>query len=251
MRQLEAAFALDDGIGERAFLVTEEFAFDQVLRHGGAVELDEGRVGARALAVERAGHQFLAGAALALDEHGGLRARHLANEQAQILHHRAVAQQFVAALVILRMAQELVHLHQLAVFLGLLERDGQMLRGKRLGQEGERAVAHALDRHVHRAVARNHHHQRLGRAGIHLLEQVDAVAIGQAHIDDHQIEVIVGQQRLRFGQSARAAHFVAAVAQLGFEGFANDQVVLQHNDFFNRHKLISFSCVQYYWEYFS
>jgi len=60
--EFEAALALGDGAGERALFVAEKFALDEVLRDGGAIELDEGGVGALALAVEGAGDKFLAGA---------------------------------------------------------------------------------------------------------------------------------------------------------------------------------------------
>ena len=88
---------LVSGAGERALFVAEKLAFDEVFRNGGAIDFDERGVGARALAVKGAGHQFLAGAAFARDQHGGLGAGDLADQLAQILHGRALAQQFVAA----------------------------------------------------------------------------------------------------------------------------------------------------------
>ena len=56
------------GAGEGAAAVAEQLAFEQVARDGGAVEGDEGFLGAVGEVVDRAGEDFLAGAALAGDE---------------------------------------------------------------------------------------------------------------------------------------------------------------------------------------
>ena len=98
MGQFEAAFALVQRAGEGAFFVAEKFAFDEVFGNGGAIDLDERRAGARALAVKRAGDQFLAGAAFALNEDGGLGAGDFADQLAEVLHGRAAAEQRMLAL---------------------------------------------------------------------------------------------------------------------------------------------------------
>src|SRR4051812_6204672 len=56
---------------ERAALVSEQLALDELLRDGRAVDLDERLVLARGVLVQRASDELLAGAALARDEHGG------------------------------------------------------------------------------------------------------------------------------------------------------------------------------------
>ena len=70
---LKPAFAHGNRAGERAFFVAEQFAFDDGFRQRGAVEFHKRLAFARALLVQRAGHQFLAHAGLAADEHGGAR----------------------------------------------------------------------------------------------------------------------------------------------------------------------------------
>src|SRR5688572_1729875 len=96
MGEFEAAFAVGEGAGERAFLVAEKLAFDQVLGNGRAVSFDEWRASARALSVKGAGDEFFASAAFALNQNGGLGAGNLANELPQIVHDFALAQQFGA-----------------------------------------------------------------------------------------------------------------------------------------------------------
>jgi hypothetical protein len=67
---LESAGAVGVRARERAFDVAKQFGLQQLLGQRGAVDGDERFVAAQALLVDGAGDQFLAGAALALDEDG-------------------------------------------------------------------------------------------------------------------------------------------------------------------------------------
>ena len=78
--RLEAADLVADGAGERALDVAEQLAFQQSRRQGGAVDLDEGLAGPRAVLVDGPGQQLLAGAALAADQHGRRAGGHLAHQ---------------------------------------------------------------------------------------------------------------------------------------------------------------------------
>src|SRR5581483_2127235 len=233
--EFESAFALGDGAGEGTFFVPEEFAFDEVLGDGGAVELDERGGGALALAMERAGDEFLAGAALALDEDGGLGAGDLADELAEIFHGRALPEQFDAALVLLGAVEEFVDLEELAEVLGLLERDFELVVGKGLEQVIERTVAHAFDGGFHGPKAGDHHDERLLRARLEFAQKIGALAVGEADVDEHQVEGVFGEEFVRAGDGAGGGDVVAALAELLLEVFATDQVVFEHDDFFNGH----------------
>ena len=83
--------------GEGALLVAEQFALQQGFRYGGAVDGDERLVGTQAVGVNGAGHQFLAGAALAADEHGRIAFRHSPDELGDAQHRPALADQGVGA----------------------------------------------------------------------------------------------------------------------------------------------------------
>ena len=67
---LETAGLVGDGTGEGPLDVAEQFAFQQGLRQGRTVDLDERFAAAAAAGVQRLGHQLFAGAALAIDQHG-------------------------------------------------------------------------------------------------------------------------------------------------------------------------------------
>ena len=67
--QFEFAGARFVGVGERAFFVAEEFAFEQRFGERGAVHGDERVLAAAAAEVDRPGDDFLAGAVFAEDQH--------------------------------------------------------------------------------------------------------------------------------------------------------------------------------------
>src|SRR5712692_2569978 len=88
--QLELAELARVGAGEGAALVAEQLRFDQRVGNGRHVDGDEGLVTARAAPMDGPRHQFLAGAALARDEH---RRRRLGDLRDQLIdaHHLGMA----------------------------------------------------------------------------------------------------------------------------------------------------------------
>ena len=69
--------------------MAEELAFEHLARHGGAVEGDEGLVGAVGVVVDRAGQDFLAGAAFAGDEDADVGRGDALGERHQLAHAAA------------------------------------------------------------------------------------------------------------------------------------------------------------------
>ena len=95
---LEFADAARERAGKGAFLVAEQFGFEQVFRYRRAIDGDERLLRAGAAAVHEARQHFLAGAAFAGDEHGGVRARDLLGELDD-LRHGVVAVDHLARVV--------------------------------------------------------------------------------------------------------------------------------------------------------
>ena len=93
---LDQPCVLTSGAGEGAANVAEELGFEQGLGDGTAVDGDEGCGGARAGAVDCARQQFLAGAAVAADEHARVRRGDESGLVEQGVHARAVADQVAA-----------------------------------------------------------------------------------------------------------------------------------------------------------
>ena len=88
---LEPPDAVAVGPGERTLDVAEQLAFEQALRQGGAVELDERPARAGARLMDRRGQKLLAGAALAPDQHGRVSDRDLAGHADHLPDGRARA----------------------------------------------------------------------------------------------------------------------------------------------------------------
>ena len=138
--QLEPAESPLTGTGERPALVPEHLGLDQVPRDRRAVHRDERPPRPAAGGVNRGGHQLLAGARFAGDEHPSLGGRHPRDEGAHLAHGRAVADEGAPAgqlrvqRAILRPGpvelQCRPHRHQ------------HRFRGERLLQELERSLLH-------------------------------------------------------------------------------------------------------------
>src|SRR5947208_16548264 len=90
--------------------MSKKLALDQVFRNGRAVDLDERRIGPRALAIKCTRDQLFARAAFALDQDRGLGAGDFSDEQPKLFDGFAVAEQFVPGLVILGMTEKLIDL---------------------------------------------------------------------------------------------------------------------------------------------
>jgi hypothetical protein len=104
--QFELAQLFLDGTGKGPFFVTEEFAFDQIGRNCGAVDLDKGLLGPMAVVVDGVGHQFLAGAAFPPDQDGGIAFGHLGDHLEDFPHLVAVADNVGNAVLVLQLLQE-------------------------------------------------------------------------------------------------------------------------------------------------
>ena len=89
---LELADATAVGAGEGALLMAKKLAFQQVLRDGRTVEREEGRLGPGTMLVDGAGNQFLAGPALASDQHGDILGCDAADRLVHLTHDGGAAQ---------------------------------------------------------------------------------------------------------------------------------------------------------------
>jgi hypothetical protein len=103
---LELADALRGGAGERAAFVAEQFAFEQLLRDGRAIDGEERLGVAFAVMIDGAGDEFLTRAAFAGDERGGIGSGDLADEFEDLLHRFAATDD--ALLVIFGFEQRLI-----------------------------------------------------------------------------------------------------------------------------------------------
>ena len=143
VRRLGAPDAPLARVGEGALLVAEELGLDQGLWERGAVENHERAVLARREALERLGHQLLAGAAFAADEHRRLARGDLADLLVHRAHLAAVADESPRGLVH-HAAEHAVLVHQCLALGVLLAADRRRL-GHEVGDDLEELdVPHQL-----------------------------------------------------------------------------------------------------------
>src|SRR5438128_4930925 len=160
--ELELATTPRQRAGEGPLLVAEQLGLDQLLGDGRAIDLDEGALAARRLHVDGPRHQLLAAAVLAVDQHaagGGRGGRDLVAERAD----RGALADDLGALLEAR-AQGRVLALEPRVLEGPTDRDQDLLERQRLLDEIVGAQARRLDGRLDRAVARDHDHDRSGRA---------------------------------------------------------------------------------------
>ena len=161
---LEAADAALGGAGEGTFFVAKELAFEELRREGGAVDRDHFRGRAAGKVVDQVGDDFLAGAGLAFDEHGGPGGRNLLDKLGNFLDLERFADESVELVGLRDLLGELfVFRLEVAAAERALEQHLDLVEVERLGDEVPSAVAHGLDGGVDRAVGG--HHQRERRVG--------------------------------------------------------------------------------------
>jgi hypothetical protein len=135
--------------------------------------------------VHRARHQFLAGAALAGDQHaraGGPHAPHLLADR---LHGHGFAHHQRAPLHLVAQRTHLAT--QVAAVQRIADGDQQALLAERLLDEVEGAVARGLDRGGNGPVAADHDHRQLGVVLAQPPQHLDAVHARQPHVDHRHI----------------------------------------------------------------
>ena len=199
VRMLELADAAPRRGGERAHLVAEQLALEQRLGQAAAVDRDEVLLAPRAVLVQAARDQLLAGAGLADDHHVGRRRGQPLHLQLQRLHRGGAPEQrgLDAALGIELRAQRL-HLGAQRALIHRARRDlDQAIRRERLLEEIVGARAHRLHREADVAVRGDEDHRHAAIELHHALQQRHAVHAGQAHVGDEH----AGKARREAGQA--------------------------------------------------
>ena len=100
----------------------------------------------------------------------------------------------------------------------------QFVVGPRLGDVILRAALEGGARHVDRAVGGDQDDGELGIAAANFAEHLDAVAVRQAHVEQHQIEGMVFELLQASFAGFRERDVEAFRGQKRFEAFANFQL---------------------------
>ena len=212
--------------GRGSVAIAEELGLDVVLGDGGAVELDEDAVAPEAFGVHGARDELLAGAALAEDEYASVGRGHELDLLAQRLHGDAGAGNgALGGELPLELGVILAHLAGLH---RVLEHDEGSRQAERLLEE----VVGPEFRRAHcgfdGSVARDDDH--LGHVGrVHLAnlaQGVEAIAIGQPDIEQHDVVGGIAQQGQRLARGGRGGDDVTFFFENALERLADLSLVV-------------------------
>ena len=160
--QLKFTQPLHRGTRERTFLVTEQFALNEVVGNRRAVYRDEGFRRSVAMLPNRARDQFFARAALARDHHRDIARGHLTDDLKHVLHRRRTPHDALAIVVRVDGGFVVADCPHIGVGLeGVFRQRQHFGRIKRLHHIIERPIFHRLDRGLSGAKGRHQHHQLL------------------------------------------------------------------------------------------
>ena len=230
MGVIEQTVAALAGTGEGALDVAEELALDQLGGDRRAVDRHERALRARAGLVQRARHDLLAGARLALQQH---RARHLpdpAHHRAQLLDRGRVPDQ---ADRIRRQPGQLAPQHEVLArqpraLEAALDRVEDLVDAEGLEDEVRCAAAQRVDRSLHVGEGGDQDHV----AGVAVLAQLvqpfDAGLARQRDVEDQQVEMQARHQRRGVLGIARGLHHAAAAGERALEEVAHALLVVHH-----------------------
>ena len=181
-------------------------------------------------------HQLLAGAALALDEHGGRAVRHLLHERHEPAKrgtgpdHVALPQQVVQALL-----QRAVLGDQVTALERLAHDLGELGALEGLGEEVGGAVLHRPHRLLDGAEGGEQDHVDVGSDRLGLAQQLEAGEPGHLEVGEHQVHP-ARLQPLERGEAVGGQHHrVALAGQRALEALAHRGVVVGHQQGRERH----------------
>ena len=188
---LEASAATLVCASEGAALVSEELGFEHGLGERRAVEPHEGLLATAGVVVNRGGDELLAGAALALDQHGRAAVGHLTDHLEQPLHRLVLADEVAR---VEPLADALPQLRRLAaeprVLDAALDDRGDGVEIERLGEVVLGAHPEGFDRGLHRAERGHDDPDRGGHLGLALLDEAETVEHGHLQVGEHDVGVV-------------------------------------------------------------
>ena len=113
-------------------------------------------------------------------------------------------------------------------FQRMLDHAAQHADIHRLADEIEGAGLQCFHRQVHAAEGGDHRHLRAWVVAGNFADQLDAVAVGQAHVGQAQVEAVVGQQFTGFGEVGGGADAQPHAAQGEHQQFADVAFVVNN-----------------------
>ena len=219
---------LPDGSRERALLVAEQRTLDELLRDGGEVDGNKWRLDRARFAVNEAREEFLSRPALAEDQHGGRERCHFLHQLQDVAGHPARSDDEFAVVALGDLgAQPHDVLVQVLPFARVgHERsepfDIEVLRDVVVGAE-----THRLDRGLKLLQRRDDDDFHVWIVLPDDLEHLEAADAGEAHVEEHDIDVLL-VHHLETGLTRRRPQHAIIPLQDGGQRFAHPLVIVDN-----------------------
>ncbi|CBH24311.1 Transcriptional regulatory protein containing a sigma-54 interaction domain [Salinibacter ruber M8] len=213
---LELADALLRGPGKGPLLVPKQLTLDQLTRDRGTVYLHHRFIGPARFVVQPLGHELLAGAVLAGDEHPRLRGGHPLDRVLDRLDLVALPNdrgQVPGVLLGDRLSHATVFDLQLPVVQGVADGHQQAVEVRRLFDKVERPQLGRLHGGLDGAVAADHEDRHLVALVGDRFENLHAVHLRHLHVEDHQVVGILAEGHQRLLPVDRLLHAKVLVLQ--------------------------------------
>ena len=192
-----------DRSGKGPLLVAEELALEKLRGDRRGVHGDEGPARPLAVVMNGPGDQFLARAALAVDQDRGVAFGHPADRLVDLLHGRRIAHQ--PALVLLpHLGSERVHFERKPPDLdGLAYQDVDLVEIEGLGDIVEGPAAHGFDRVLHGGLRGHDDDRHAAVLRLDLLERLEPAHARHADVHQRERDAAFLDPLKRFGSALR------------------------------------------------
>ena len=207
--------------------MAEHLAFEELAGDGRAVHRHPRALRAGGREVDRARDHFLAGAALAVDEHGRRGRRHLLDGLADLLHGGRVGDEVLEAVA----ERAGVGRHRggaADLLLGALEAREHVLHLERLGEVVEDAALHRVDRGLHARVGSEQDDGDVGARRAHLAEERHAVHRLHPEVGDDDVDAAGPDDLQRRGAVLRRLDFIPVRLQQPLHEQQNARFVVDY-----------------------
>src|SRR5208337_2243598 len=215
--------------GKRAFFMAEKLAFEERFRQRAAMDHHQRIVVAGAGRMDRAGAEFLAGAAFAGNQNGGVGGANRLDSFKDANHRGALSHNFLRTNHGSNgFAQAHVLLFGTFVREGVVDAVSDVVRVKGLGDIIVGAILEGCDGRLHTGVAGDDDHEHFGVDLAHAALELDAIGAGHLDVDEGQVKALRGHLGERILGTLGHGDAVAFLAKPLIERVADNQFVIDN-----------------------
>ncbi len=220
--------------GKSAAFVSEQLRFEQVFRNRRGVDRDERLRRARAVTMQRARHQFLAGARIAGNQHRRMRLRQPADDAEHFLHRRRLTEDLGRRL---RRFNHLILTH--ALFQRAPDQLDRVIDIERLRQVLVSATLKRRDRAFEIGIGGHDDDRHMRKARFRFLQQFEPGFARHANVADYYLRRFAGEHAERLVGRGEGFERDVLARQRLLEHPADRAVIINNPDRFHASSLPS------------